>query len=220
MPVTGAHPLAPVDERAGGGRPDGRTELVAGVVLLAVSLVAALIVYRFPGPNALDRWGFRLFPVARRSSWMTSVTEAGTLPVLVLGSALAAVVVLPRDRWRALACLVGPAAASATVEWIVKPAVDRHLAGALTFPSGHVTVVASLGTAWVLAVPHWLRLPTAAVAAVAVTLMAVSVVKLGWHYPSDTFAGASFGAGIVLTFDGLLHMSVGPGSTRPSIWHR
>jgi membrane-associated phospholipid phosphatase len=183
------------------------TELRVGGILLAWSLVAALIVLVSPEPNALDRWGLSQLPLVRHSTWMTRVTELGGLPVLVAGSLLAAVVAVGRDRVRAVACLVGPVAATVLAEWVVKPAVGRHYGGALTFPSGHVTVVASLGTAWTIAVPRWLRWPVAALAAVVVVLMTVSVIKLGWHYPSDALAGVTFGCGVVLLLDGVLHLA-------------
>jgi membrane-associated phospholipid phosphatase len=196
--------------------PSGRVELVIGGILLAWSFVAALLVRRSPGPNALDRWGLTHLPVVRHSTWMTRVTETGSLPVLVAGSLLAAVVTFGRDRLRAVTCLVGPVAATALCEWVIKPAVGRHYIGVLTFPSGHVTAVSALGTAWVLAVPRWLRLPVAALAAALVVLMAVSVVKLGWHYASDALAGAAVGCGVVLVVDGLLHVLAGPSAaSRP-----
>lgn len=206
---------------AGAERPDtpsGRGELIAGAVLLAWLLVASAVVHHSPAPNALDRWGFRLFPVVRHSTWMSRVTEVGGLPVLVVGSLLAAAVAFGRDRVRAAACLVGPAAAVLLSEWVIKPAVGRHYAGVLTFPSGHVTSVASLGTAWVVAVPRWLRWPTAAIAAVVTFLMTMSVVSLAWHYTSDALAGAVCGVGTVLLVDGILHLAFGPpvGASTPS----
>ena len=151
--------------------------------------------------------------VPRSSRWSGTrpgwcrVTELGGLPVLVVGSLLAAVVAFGRDRVRAVACLVGPVAAVVLSEWVIKPAVGRHYAGVLTFPSGHVTAVASLGTAWTLAVPRWLRWPMAAVAAVVIILMTVSVVSLAWHYTSDALAGAVCGIGTVLVIDGWLHLA-------------
>ena len=206
---------------AAGGRteaegPSERAELLVGGILLAWSFVAALIVHHSPAPNALDRWAFAELPVVRHSTWMTRVTELGGLPVLVVGSLLAGVVVFGRDRLRAVACCIGPVAATVLTEWIIKPAVGRHYGGVLTFPSGHVTAVAGLGTAWTLAVPRWLRWPMAAVATAVVVLMSLSVIRLGWHYASDALAGAAVGCGVVLLLDGFLHVLVPPagGSSR------
>ena len=182
----------------------GHGELLAGVLLLLWSTVAALAIWRYPGPNELDRRGFLAIPPAVHSSFYIGITHLGSIVVLIGGSTLAAVVVVGRDRWRAAACLAGPIAATVVVEWVVKPLVGRRYVGELTFPSGSMTVVASLATAWALAVPRKL-LPFALTAgAIVVVLMGLAVVGLRWHYPSDTLVGASFGAGFVLTFDALL----------------
>jgi membrane-associated phospholipid phosphatase len=127
---------------------------------------------------------------------------------------LAAVVVVGRDRRRAVACLVGPAMATVLVEWVVKPAVGRHYLGVLSFPSGSVTVVASLAAAWTLAVPGWTRWPVAAVGVVLTGSMTVAVIALRWHYPSDALAGAAFGVGMVLLLDGLLHLAAAAAQDR------
>ena len=214
--MAGPGRLAASERRTTEEGPTGRTELAIGGILLAWSFVAALIVHHSPAPNALDRWGLTEFPAVLHSTWMTRVTELGSLSVLVAGSLVAAVIAFGRDRLRAVACLVGPVAATALAEWVIKPAVGRHYAGVLTFPSGHVTAVAALGTAWALAVPHWLRWPVAALAAVLVGLMTVSVIGLGWHYASDALVGAAVGCGVVLLVDGFLHVLVVPVSGSPA----
>ncbi|MFC5137413.1 phosphatase PAP2 family protein [Actinomycetospora rhizophila] len=67
---------------------------------------------------------------------------------------------------------------------LVRPGDDD----ANSLPSGHVTLVASLGVALVLVVPRLLR-PLAALAAVAVTGIAgVATMLAGWHRPSDVLA--------------------------------
>ena len=194
----------------------GRREMVVGVILVAWTLLAGVVVHRYPGPNALDRWGFSALGPSLRSSVLIRITDLGGFPVLAAGSVLAALVVVGRDRWRAAACLCGPALATVLVEWVVKPVVGRRYLEVLTFPSGRVTVVASLATAWVLAVPGWLRVAVAAAGSVVVVAMTVAVVALRWHYPSDALAGAAFGVGVVLAVDGILQM-VGAGwrSGRP-----
>jgi membrane-associated phospholipid phosphatase len=179
-------------------------ELLAGVLLLLWSFVAALAVWKYPGPNELDRWGFRVQPPALHEPLFLGISHLGSTVVLVGGSALAAVVVVGRDRWRAVSCLVGPIVASAVVEWVVKPMVGRRYVDVLTFPSGSVTVVASLATAWALAVPRKLVPVVVVAGATVVVLMGFAVVGLRWHYPSDALVGATFGAGFVLTLDAVL----------------
>jgi membrane-associated phospholipid phosphatase len=61
-------------------------------------------------------------------------------------------------------------------------------ADANSLPSGHVTLVASLGVALVLVAPRLLA-PFAVLAALAVTALAgVATMLAGWHRPSDVVA--------------------------------
>ena len=194
--------------------PHGWSETLVGCILLAWSLVAAVIVSLVPSPNQLDLWGFTALPAEFHDRALLDVAELRALPVLLAGSVLAALCVVGRDRWRAVACLLGPAMAVVLVEWFAKPIVGRRYGGVLDFPSGSVTVVASLATAWVLAVPRQVRWVVTAIGAVAVTLMSVAVIRLRWHYPTDALAAAMFGAGVVLALDGALQV-VRTGSWRP-----
>ena len=121
---------------------------------------------------------------------------------------LAAVVVVSRDRWRALACLTAPVAAVVLTEYFLKPVVDRHYDGVISFPSGTTTAVSALAMVWVLAVPGRFRPVVAVVGAFVVGLECMAVVGLLWHYPTDAVGGAVFGAGVVLLVDGALHLVV------------
>jgi membrane-associated phospholipid phosphatase len=66
-----------------------------------------------------------------------------------------------------------------------------HLGGvfpddrAPTFPSGHASVAASLGLALVLAAPPVLRPAAALVGAAYAAGVGLSLILLGWHFPSD-----------------------------------
>jgi membrane-associated phospholipid phosphatase len=178
--------------------------------------VAALVVHRYPGPNVLDNWGFSGVGPSLHSSFLIRVTDLGSVPVLVGGSILAALAVVSRDQRRAVACLIGPVAATLLVQWGLKPLVAREYLQVLTFPSGTITVVASLAAAWALAVPSgWLRGLVVAVGVGVVTVTSVAVVALRWHYASDVLAGAAFGVGVVLVADGVLHSLV-PRYGRPA----
>jgi membrane-associated phospholipid phosphatase len=178
---------------------------VSGAVLIAVTLVVGFTVHRHPGPDALDRWIFSAVGPAPHSSVMIHATDLGAVPVAVGGSVLAALVAVGRDRRTALACLVGPGLALVLVEWVLKPTVARYYFGVLSFPSGTITAVAALVTAWVVAVPRWLRVPVVLAGAALVTWAGVAVIALRWHYPSDALAGGAFGVGVVLLLDGILH---------------
>ena len=67
-----------------------------------------------------------------------------------------------------------------------------------SLPSGHATAAMSLAVAAVLIAPKSLRVPTAALGAFFALAVGISVVLLGWHYPSDVFAGYLVAVGIGL----------------------
>lgn len=179
--------------------------LVAGTILVAWTLIAAILIRYHPEANGLDRWGLSLVPPDPHNSVLIRI--AGLKAVVIAGgSVLAAVVVVTRDRARALACLISPALAVFLVEALLKPVIARRFEAVLTFPSGTVTAVAAVAAAWAIAVPRWLRWPVIVLGALAVTLECRAVIALQWHLPSDALAGAVFGVGVVLLTDGLLHL--------------
>jgi membrane-associated phospholipid phosphatase len=188
---------------------------VAGLVLVGWTLVAGAALHRYPGPNRLDTWAFSVLRPSLHSSLLVRITELGGLPVLVIGSVLAALVVAGRDRSRAVACLCGPVLAAVVVEWFLKPLVGRRYLEVLTYPSGSVTTIAAVSTAWVVAVPGRLRVAVAAVGSVLVVAMMVAAVALRWHYASDALGGAAFGVGAVLALDGVLHLARRSRSSAP-----
>ena len=70
-------------------------------------------------------------------------------------------------------------------------------------PSGSTVGAAALATAAVLATPSRWRPVTAVVATLFSLWMAVAVIALRWHFPSDALAGVAFGVGVVVLVDGL-----------------
>ena len=60
----------------------------------------------------------------------------------------------------------------------------------------------------VLATPGRWRVPVAVVASVYAVWMAVAVVALRWHFPTDAVAGVAYGIGLVVLVDGLVWWAV------------
>jgi membrane-associated phospholipid phosphatase len=189
-----------------GGGPNGPGELIAGIILLSWSAVAAVLVHVDPTPNKLDAWGFAALSSEFHDPALLRIADLRTTAVLVVGSALAGLTVVGRDRWRAVACLAGPLAAAVLVEWCMKPLVGRRFDTVLDYPSGSVTVVAALATSWSLAVPRRIRWAVMAAGSAVTAMMIVAVIRLRWHYPTDALAGAIVGVGVVLTLDGALQV--------------
>jgi membrane-associated phospholipid phosphatase len=95
----------------------------------------------------------------------------------------------------AAATFVFVAGANVTTQ-VLKDALERPnlLGGAAyalgnSFPSGHVTLVASLGLAAILVAPRRLRTPVAIVAALVVAVIGVSTIMAGWHRLADVVGG-------------------------------
>ena len=194
--------------------------MTVGVAAVATTAALGAYLHLRPGLNAVDRLGFAL-PPASTHWWhfFRVVTRFGTWPALAVGSVSAAMVAWytgRRDRWRALACLIGPPAAAVLDQFVIKPLVGRLYQGELSFASGSVTVIAAVGTAWVLAVPRRFRPAAAVVGSLSVALMIVAVIALRWHYPTDALAGVVLGVGVVLMVDRAAHSlpAASPAATR------
>lgn len=127
----------------------------------------------------------------------------------VIGMASGAIVVLAVFRLRRQIVVVGGGlaielAAYLTITYVVgrpRPSVDAtaSLPSTPSFPSGHVAAAVVLYGAiavvvWTLETSRSLRAAAVVVAVVIPTLVAVSRVYEGLHYPSDIAAGAVLGA--------------------------
>jgi undecaprenyl-diphosphatase len=100
-----------------------------------------------------------------------------------------------RRRWDlAAVILVAPALASITTEWLLKPLVGRTIAVGWCYPSGHMTGITAASVVLFLVnrnhLTSTLRQSAGVGLAMVVPLaMAVSLVGLGVHYPTDTIGG-------------------------------
>ncbi len=193
----------------GTGLPERRTELVWAIALLVLTAAGGLAVANGSGPSGLDTLAPDVLTSGHHSA-LTDVTSLRYPQVVVAVSVVLAVVAFPRDRIRSLVCLVGPPAALASTELVLKPLVGRTLGAGLSYPSGSTVGAAALGVAAVLAVPAAWRRRTAVAAAVYALWMALAVVSLQWHYPTDAAAGLAYGCGVVLLVDVAARTVAGP----------
>ncbi len=177
-----------------------RRELLVGVVLLAAVVVGGVYVAVRPAPGAVDVWLQQVIP-GSTSRAVTAVTALRYPWCIVIGSIVASAMTVRRDRPRAVACLVGPPLALLLCELVVKPAVGRTLGGSFTYPSGSTAGAAALAVAAVLATPERLRAVAVPVAGLYALGIAVAVVALRWHFPTDAAAGLAWGVGVVLVAD-------------------
>jgi membrane-associated phospholipid phosphatase len=176
-------------------------EMVTGAVLVGITALGGVYFALRPGSGALDRW-IQGVVTRNQSAWFTTVTSLRYPAVVVAGAAVIAATIVRCDRFRALACLLGPPLALLTGEEVAKPLVGRSIDGVLSYPSGSTVGAAALAMAAVLAATARWRVATAVVAAAYAVWMALAVVALQWHYPTDALAGLAYGAGVVLVVDG------------------
>lgn len=69
------------------------------------------------------------------------------------------------------------------------PVLGWAQVGEDSFPSGHTTAAFAMAVAWMLFVPPRLRLPVAAAGFLLASLVALGVVVLRHHFPSDVLGG-------------------------------
>ena len=135
--------------------------------------------------------------------WLASAAKLTPAAVLT-----AAVVITCLLTGRLNGALLGLAAIPAAVgldEGLLKPLVHRTYQGSLVYPSGHATAMfafAATVTVLLLLPPRpasfrALRILIPAAACVLGVVVATAVIGLGWHYFTDTVAGAAVGIGTV-----------------------
>ncbi|RDI55793.1 undecaprenyl-diphosphatase [Nocardia mexicana] len=164
---------------------------------VVVGIVATVLLpLTFPdggGPTGLDRVV---------GEWVRSALGAhpGVFEALVIPSN--AYVLLPvlavgvvwyaarREWWNAGFLFVAPELAVVINTWVLKPVWHRHLEDYLAYPSGHTVHFVAIATAFVLvAETRRTRVIEIAVAAVLLAAVAVGMVGLGYHYPTDILGG-------------------------------
>lgn len=185
------------------GTPSRR--ILTGCVLLAlVAAGGAYFAFR-PGPTPLDSLAFRIFPSWWYRHSLTYVADLGRARVIVPGVALSAFIAFFWDRRRAIACLVGPAVAIGITEYLAKPAVGRTFGGILCYPSGHMTAVVAVLSAFVMGVPPRWRRPAALLAVLVAITVGITLLLLRWHYLTDVLAGTAVSVGALLIVDAIVH---------------
>jgi membrane-associated phospholipid phosphatase len=128
---------------------------------------------------------------------------ADPLPLLVVLAALFAWGWARGRRREAVAALALVAGANVTTQLLkivlahprIQPVLGNYQLGAEAFPSGHATASMSLGLAAVLVAPARLRVVIASVATAYVIAVSTSVLILEWHFPSDVVGGLLVASG-------------------------
>ena len=120
-------------------------------------------------------------------------------------TAVLVLVCVLRRRYRGAAlAAISILAAAVITERLLKPLVGRTALGFLSFPSGHATGTFALATAITVllagasGVPRAVRLAAEVIAFGVAAAVSAAMIALGFHYFTDTVAGAAVGIGTVL----------------------
>jgi membrane-associated phospholipid phosphatase len=179
-----------------------------GVVAVLSGLLVAVLAARYAGDataGPLDRWvesalGGLLPEHGQQGAYLVELAGE-PVSVVVLAGLLAAVCLATRRRRLAVVAVAGPGA-TGLVTTLLKPVTGRTIDGGngagptLAYPSGHtaaVTALAFVGALLVVDLLRARRLPALLVvvtgAGAAGAVMALTLVGLDIHYPTDTVGG-------------------------------
>lgn len=186
--------MATTSPQAGYVRASPKALWWLSVTYAAAAAGAYLLFVRSGIGQRLDEAGFIGGKVVRRGLVGDAESLLGGIEVTVLLIALGAIGLLAMWRGRAqlatvvLAVVVG---SNLTTQVLKHSVLERpHLISDAfrlpnSFPSGHVTAIASLAIAAVLVMPRRLRPATALVGTVAALVVGFATVAAGWHRSSD-----------------------------------
>lgn len=198
-----------------------RTPRIVASVLAVLGGAAAVVVLYVVA--VLDRTGRAADESAMRAAMrlgadvrgeLLSLLDLVAVPTVALAVVVLAGLALARGRGSTAVAVVAIVLGAQLVTQVVKASLVRPGSDDVnSLPSGHVTLVASLGVALVLVVPRLLR-PLASTAALAVTAIAgAATMIVGWHRPSDVLAAIA----VVVAVTGAVALAgaVGAGTLRP-----
>ena len=195
-------PLLDVPERRA-GRGGALTGLVAIVLGAGTVVVAYVLGVLDASGRAVDEHVLRAALGLGLRREALDLLELVGIPSVALAVVALAGLALARGRGGRAVAVVALVLGAQLITQVLKAGLVRpDSADTNSLPSGHVTLVASLGVALVLVVPRVLR-PLAVLAALAVTGIAgVATMVAGWHRPSDVVAAL----GVVLATTGLVSL--------------
>ena len=179
---------------------------VLGVVAAVVSVVALayLSLFTVTGQwlDTLIMYSFQAH-IPFQDVARTVLHTLASIPALLLFALILIVTVLLRKRFallvRIVALLVVSNGATQMLKYLlVRPDMEVGHSLANSFPSGHVTLAASVGLALIAAVPQRWKSVAGGVAWVAIAFVGVTVLSLGWHRLSDVLAGTLVATAVAL----------------------
>jgi membrane-associated phospholipid phosphatase len=166
-----------------------------GVLVLAVlshDLASAVSVDSHALAGFASIEGPRIEAAAQALAHMADPAPLAVLMVLVLGAAV--VQARPRHAIAAGALVLGASATTQLLKPLLAEPRNAQIGGIVEnfpggFPSGHATAAMSLALAAVIVTPRYARPFVAFAAGLFATGVSLSLLVLGWHFPSDLVGG-------------------------------
>ncbi|HXW86927.1 MAG TPA: phosphatase PAP2 family protein [Streptosporangiaceae bacterium] len=192
--------------------------IALGCLVLVVTL-GVLYAHQSHGraiDQTVDSWVMGLHI---RSGTLELISQLGDAPAMtVMTAALALGCLTVRRLSGAVLAVAGVLLALGLTEAVLKPLVHRTITAShfVTYPSGHTTALFALSTALtvvlVSATPRRVG-PAVVIGVIAVAVVVsgavgMAMIGLGFHYFTDTVAGAAVGIGVVLATALLLDLDV------------
>jgi membrane-associated phospholipid phosphatase len=195
----------------------------AGLTLAACVTVVVLTGLSFRGQTTPDGFDDAVdspviaFFSGHQGLLLWLILPGALLPAIAITAAIAAGCLIARRLNGAVLAVTVVPAATGLDDGLLKHLFHRTYLGALSFPSGHTTCVASMTATLAILLllpPQQARRRTARVALVAAACLIAAVVAMGvigvrWHYFTDTVAGAAVGVGTALALALLLDLGAG-----------
>jgi PAP2 superfamily len=198
LPPSPRHPTAvPIDARASARRVTRRLLLVsiAGIVVTALAYAATVGTQLGQLMGELILGGRTGTPDAVRAAEEV-LRGASRAAIAAGGVSVVALALLQRREALALVAGATVILPNVTTQVLKSAVLDRvDLLDDLfyflpnSFPSGHVTAVASVAVALLVVVPPILRSPTVLFASVTVAFVGASTILAGWHRMADAIGG-------------------------------
>lgn len=174
-----------------------KAPLFAAFVCAALIVPLAVLAYGFDPVETVDR--NLLFDLRREAGFghvfgAAFVNLGDLAALLVMLAAVCAIGLAFGRRREVLVAVIVVSGANVTTQ-VLKSVLEHARTKAFergwelpwpdSFPSGHTTAAASIAVALLLVAPAGYRLLAAGIGAALTGVVGLSVVILGWHYPSD-----------------------------------
>jgi membrane-associated phospholipid phosphatase len=178
-----------------------KAPVIAWLACVGALILLALLVNGVDSAQRLDAHVLARIVVPERSPTAilaNALVHLGDpLPLLLMLALACAYAIRRRAPLDAIAAVTVVAGANLTTQILkvmlahprFQPILGENQIGAVAFPSGHATAIASIAIAFVIVAPPERRAAVAMAGACLVTVVCAAVLTLEWHFPSDVVGG-------------------------------